>query len=309
MTLQDDSPQTDAPEFRSHSDSGGSLARLRRHADTLGTDRFLEWVTFGRRPLLLFRIWVVQVVLLLADVGVFQTVYPFLEAVFRPPAIPTAATIIAGVFLGFLWTYLSKMARLTFAPRYHRIGFRLLSTGGYLVLGGAIVATAFVAIDVTPTIPGEPSAIHLPLAAMLTTGLAALLALGFYAQFGAASFPRRRHTQRVVDEWLAALDWHEHTEGSTEKDRRYTEFVTRSDQVADLLDAALTAEGRTLRDDFHDWRASLRAYSLLTQERILSGNARNPELEAHYERLQTLRERLAFLADVEDTPEPSRHDH
>lgn len=307
MTLQDDSPQTDAPEYRSQSTGDISLARLHRHAGPLAADRVLEWVTFGRRPLLLFRIWVVQVVLLLADVGVFRSVYPFLAAVFRPSAIPYAALALSGVFLTLLWSYLSKMALLTFATRYHRVRFRLVSTAGYLGLGGAIVAVAFAVIDVTPVVPGEPVGLHGPLAAMLTTGLAALLALGFYAQFGAASFPRRRHTQRVVDEWLASLDWHEHTEGTTEKDRRYTEFTTRTRQVADLLDAALTAEGRALRDDFHDWHASFEAYSLLTQERILSGDARNPELRDHYEQLQRLRHRLAFLADVADTPESGPH--
>lgn len=300
MNLQDDTPPGANGDIRSRSDTTDGVERLQRESVRPLVDSVVEAFTFGRRPLLLFRIWVVQVVLLLADVGVFRSVYPLLRDIFRPDILLEACLVLTIGFLGLLWTYLGRMGRLSFAPRFHHARNRCWSTIGYLVLGGVIVAGAFHVLDMTPGAAGNHLGLDLAVAAMLTTALAALLAIGFYAQFGADAFPRRRHTGRVIDEWLASLDWPKTDEGTTKKDRRYAEFEHRTTQVADLLDTALTTEGRALRDEFHEWHDSFMQYSILTQERIVSGDARNPELAARHDRLQELRDRLAVIGDVQE---------
>lgn len=300
MNLQDDTPRSADGDIRSRSDTTDGVDRLQRESGRPLVDAAVEAVTFGRRPLLLFRIWVIQVVLLLADVGVFRSIYPLLRDIFRSDILLEACLVLTVAFLALLWTYLGKMGRLSFAPRFHRARYRCWSVLGYLVLGGVVVAGAFYVLDMTPGATGQHLGLDLALGGMLTASLAALIAIGFYAQFGAGAFPRRRHTQRVIDEWLASLDWPETDECTAEKDRRYAEFEHRTTQVADLLDTALTTDGRILRDEFHAWHDSFTRYSILTQERIVSGDARNPELAASHDRLQELRERLAVVGDVHD---------
>lgn len=276
----------------------GVFTRLKRRVAALTSGRSMEYLTFGRRPRMLFRVWAIQVVLLLADVGVFSAVHPFFLGVFRPAAVQEVYVALTGGFLAVLWWFLSKMGRLTFAPRFHRPRTLALSALGYLALGGSTVALALAGLDMTPAPGSQSLLLDLSLAAMLTTGLGALLAIAFYAQFSGTGFPRRRHTRQVVGEWLASLDWAAEPEGSTTKDRRYVEFANRTAQVADLLDGALTEEGQALREEFHDWREEFERYSLLTRERIIEGDVRNSELRAQHEQFESLRRRLAFVADV-----------
>ncbi|MFC7044359.1 hypothetical protein ACFQH6_02095 [Halobacteriaceae archaeon GCM10025711] len=48
---------------------------------------------------------------------------------------------------------------------------------------------------------------------MVTSNLAALVAVGFYAMFDLEDYPSRSHIETTAADWLQSLDWVEEPEG------------------------------------------------------------------------------------------------
>jgi|GEM_PF-1787894 len=290
-------------------DTYGPLDRLHAAVETSQLDRAMEYVTFGRRPRMILRVWLIQVIFVFADVGVFGMVHPFFEALFHDGMIQEAYLVMALVFGYVLWSYLSKMGQLTYATRFHRRRYQVVSATCYLVLGASIVAITRHIMDLTPGVTGPHLALDLAMSAMLTTGLAAMLAIAFYLQFDATKFTPRRRSRQTIADWLTAQDWAELPEGSSEKDRRYIEFEKHTEDVAECLEDAMTDDGVALREDFDEWRQQFQRYSLLTKERIVAGDVRNSELQAQNELLESLNARLALLTDnPRSDPDNPRYD-
>lgn len=269
-----------------------STVRTRLPTDRVGIAT--EYLTYGRQPRLLVRVWLAQVVLLLVEVEFVRTIHPFFLTVFGPDAVGEAYVAFTLAFLVVLGAILLDMGERTFAPRFHRVSHLPVSMAGYLVLASVAV---LVTMSVR-TVEGGLPVVDVLLASMTTAALALLLAVAFYAQFGVSGFADRQRTRQVVGAWLDTLDWVDEPEGSKRKDRRYVAFRNRTDQVADLLDDAVTTEGQQLRDEFEAWRSQFERYGLLTRERIVRGDVRNSELREHHERLRRLADRLRFVADA-----------
>lgn len=309
MTDTTGSLDPEKDDLASRDDTFGPLDRIHAAYDRLNVDRLLEYVTFGRRPRMILRVWVIQVIFVFADVGVFGMVHPFFEALFQTDMVQEAYLVMTAVFLYALWSYLAKMGQLTYATRYHRRRYRVVSATCYLALGAVVVGITRHTMDLTPGVTGPHLGLDLAMAAMMTAGLATMLALAFYMQFDATKFTPRRRSKQVISDWLTAQDWAERPEGSTAKDRRFIEFENRTDDVAECLEDAMTEAGMALRDDFDEWRTEFRRYSLLTRERIIRGDVRNSELVEQSERLESLNARLAVLTDnPRSDPDNPRYD-
>lgn len=270
----------------------------------------LEYLTFGRPARLLIRVWALQIIILMGDAAVIRSIHPYFMGVFNPAdllELYLAATMVCiATVVGFVF----KMGELTYAPRFHRPRHLVVSAGGYLALSSTVVLLAMAARDLTPNVASAGPAVDVALAAMTSAFLAALLSMASFAQFRLTGPPERKRTKHVIGEWLDAIDWSGKPTGAQSKKRRYLAFEERTETVQSLLNRAVTTEGRRIHDDFQAWYEQFRSYSLLTRERIVDGDVRNPELQAQHDELRRLAEELDIMADRPDTTTdlPNRED-
>lgn len=263
----------------------------------MNREELVEYVTFGRRPQLLFRVWILQLVVIFFEAQVFRVVHPAVTRLFDRPVVLEIYLAVVGVALVVLAAFVRRMARLTFSARFRDLRHVGLSVVGYLLLGGTVVALVVPAPNVPPVLADGLSVPELALAAMATVTLAALLAVGFYALFDLEDYPSRREIRRGVGEWLDALDWAAEPEGSRAKRERYGEFLARTEELSGLLDYAVTAEGERLRTDFEAWVEAYSNQSPLSQEAIVTGDVEDSRLAAQEEALNRLVERLERIAE------------
>lgn len=258
-----------------------------------------EYLTFGRRPYRLVRVWVLQIIIVFSDMRVFRMIHPWISDLVEKPflmRVYLAITIIA--FIG-LYSFLRRMGKLTFDPRFQRHRHLALSTAGYLVLASTVVAVVTILPDpgLEPNLHGGFTPIELALSVMMTVNLAALLAIGFYAQFDDDGFPNRDELEDTIQQWLDTHDWTDLPEGSREKEIRYNEFQQRTEELIDVLEHAKTARGSTLHEEFEEWRAWFERHGPLSQESILERDVKNERLRCQRERLHTMTDQLEAVVE------------
>jgi len=258
-----------------------------------------EYLTFGRRPYRLVRIWFLQIVIVFSDMRVFRMIHPWISELVTEPfllKVYTAVTVVA--FLG-LFVFLRRMGQLTFDPRFQRRTHLAISMVGYLVMAGAVMAVVVLlpAPSLEPNVGGGFTPLEAALTTMMTVNLAALLAIGFYAQFDDDGFPPRSEFEETIQEWLDALDWTDLPEGSREKEVRYNEFQQRTEALTEVLGHAHTTEGKQLHDSFDEWLGWFQMHGPISQEAILERDVTNDRLRRQRERLSAMTDQLEAIVD------------
>lgn len=258
-----------------------------------------EYLTFGRRPYRLVRIWFLQIIIVFSDMRVFRMVHPWISDLVEKPVllkVYVAITVIA--FVG-LYAFIRRMGQLTFDPRFQRQTHLALSMTGYLSMASMVMGVVVLlpAPSIEPNLGGGFTMIEFALASMMTVNLAALLAVGFYAQFDDDGFPPRAELEETIQEWLDALDWTDLPEGSREKEVRYNEFQQRTEALTQILEHAHTQRGTELNDEFEEWLAWFRMHGPLSQEAILERDVKNERLRCQRDRLRSMIDQLENVVD------------
>lgn len=262
----------------------------------LQPSRALEYLTFGRKPWLLLRVWILQILIIFSDVRVFRIIHPGLADLLPADHVFWIYTVETLVAVVVLVATVARMGKLTFSARLREPRSIALSTLGFLLLTTPVIAIVYPAPNLPPRPAGGISAVELALSLLVTVNLSALLALGLYIQFDYPDFPSRERMGDRVAAWRDAFDWIEEDDASLEKQERYSEFQERTDAVEAMLENAMTEEGVQLRDEFTAWREEFERHSLVSQEAIVAGDVRNPRLERQHQQLHDIADRLEYLA-------------
>ncbi|MFC7044360.1 hypothetical protein ACFQH6_02100 [Halobacteriaceae archaeon GCM10025711] len=106
-------------------------------------ERLLELLTFGRRPQLLFRVLVLQVIVIFGEFQVFRIVHPAVMRTFGDVVVVELYLTITAIAVVVLGAFVSKMSQLTFVPRFREPRHIALSMGSYMLLAGSVVALVF----------------------------------------------------------------------------------------------------------------------------------------------------------------------
>lgn len=269
--------------------------------DTMGdvTESVKEYLTFGRRPWRLVRIWILQVIILFSDLRVFRLVHPWLSDIFTEPLLLQIYSLVTVVSLVALYGFLYKMSQMTFAPKYQRRRHLAVSMAGYLALAGSVVGLLSLtpAPGVYPDVYGGLTVVEFVLGSMVTVNLSALLAIGFYAQFDDVGYPSQSEINATIDDWLEAMEWTDLPEGTREKEARYQEFQQLTEEVVELLEHADTREGERLQEEFEAWQEWCRQHGPLSQEAVIAGEVENDRLVRQRERLDEITTKLEYIVD------------
>ncbi|WP_440991661.1 hypothetical protein [Haloarchaeobius baliensis] len=262
------------------------------------TARPIEYLTFGRKSWLLFRVWLLQIVILFFEVQILRSVHPSVQRGLGSSEVVELYLAISLFALLVLTSFARRMGRLTFAPSFRHPFHVGLSVFGYLGMAGVLVLPVVTLTGVPPELSHGVSTGDVALVLLVTTTLAALLIVEFYALFDLEDYPSKREIRQSTRGWVRTLDWWEEPDGSRRKRERYEEFRRRTDEVSALLEYAATREGRELRADFEDWVDDFEQQSLLSQEAIVRGDTRNERLQAKHRSLQALVDRFERISDA-----------
>ncbi|MFD1647580.1 hypothetical protein [Haloarchaeobius litoreus] len=258
----------------------------------------IEYLTFGRKSWLLFRVWLLQVVILFFEVQILRSVHPSIERALGSLEVVQLYLVISLVALLVLASFARRMGRLTFAASFRHPLHVGLSVFGYLGMAGSLVLPVVSLTGVPPAVADGVDAVDVALVSLVTTTLAALLIVEFYALFDLEDYPSKREIRTTTRGWVRALDWCEEPDGTRRKRERYEEFRQRTDDLSALLEYAATAEGRELGGDFEDWVADYQQQSLLSQEAIVRGDTRNQRLQDQHRSLQDLVDRFERISEM-----------
>lgn len=265
--------------------------------------RALEYVTFGYGPYHLLKAVVMQFMVLFLDVRLTD----YVRRGFVPgrEGFATVMWLLASVsFVCILAVLVRQMGRRTLAPRFHRPAHLAASVCGYV----AISALSFGFGYATLVVParGSPAltpAVVLP-GALLSLAFAAFIAICYHAQVDAIDHPHSEDITNAVVRWFDALSWVEPETDTLARENAYEEFAERTDDLAELLTYATTADGRQLEADFHAWRDRFGAHSMLSRETIVEGDAgdgalESTRLDAEHDEFRDLKRRLEIVAGLE----------
>lgn len=253
---------------------------------------FVEYLTFGRRPRLLFRVLVLQLIVIVGELQVFRAVHPAVIRTFDGLTVVELYLGVTTVALVVLVAFVHRMSQLVFVPAFRDPRHVARAVASYLLLGAAVVALMVPVPNVPPSVTDGVSPPEVALGAMVTSNLAALVAIGFYALFDLEDYPSRSRIETTIAAWLRSLDWVDAPEGSQTKEARYAEFRERTEELSALLDYAVTRDGKRLQADFEAWLEGFGTHGLLSQEAIVTGGAENERLADQHEALQDIVDRL-----------------
>lgn len=256
-----------------------------------------EYVTFGREPYLLLRVWILQVLVIFGDVRVFRIVHPAVVDVIAAHQVVWVYLLESSVALAVLGLMVYKMGRLTFAARFREPRTLAASALGYLLLMSPVVLVVYPWPNLPPAPDGGVTLLEVTLSLLVTVNLGALLSVGMYVQFDHSRFPSETEIDERVSEWVDAFDWAEKADDAREKRERYNEFQARTDAVEEMLDATVTKQGAELEAEFDDWRAAFERRSLVSQEAIVQGHDANERLAEMHRRLDEITTRLTRLSE------------
>lgn len=258
----------------------------------------LDHVTFGHGAHFLLEVLLLQFASVFLT---FQFSNSLLVQISNPDLFIRAYAGASAIFLVVLILFTAKMRKRTFSPGLQSRIRLTVSVLGYLVASGAVISFGYLLLILATAGRTGIGRLDYVFSGMLTTLFAALLAVGYHARV-IDGRPDRDTIIETITAWDDSLSWVHEDDRNNAKQEAYNEFENHTGDLAELLSAAKTVEGRQLRSDFEDWWDDFGSHSELSKETIIKGQGdnKNERLEQEHRELELIRRRLRTIAGEQE---------